>query len=117
MDKLKYPQNWDAIANEVKNKADWLCLGCNKLCRKPKESCEDFSARTGYSLSDVTAHPQRWTLTVAHLNHVPMDCREENLKALCSVCHLAYDLEQHKKTRSGKRYRDAEAGGQLTLCD
>ena len=54
---------------------------------------------------------------MAHLNHIPMDCREENLKALCSVCHLAYDLEQHKKTRSGKRYRDAEAGGQLTLFD
>jgi hypothetical protein len=30
-------------------------------------------------------------LTVAHLNHDPQDCRDENLKAFCQRCHLRYD--------------------------
>ncbi len=42
-------------------------------------------------------------LTVAHLNHTPGDDRDENLKALCSWCHLNYDKLQHKKTRSERR--------------
>ncbi len=31
------------------------------------------------------------TLTVAHLNHNPSDCRDENLAALCNQCHNEYD--------------------------
>lgn len=42
---------------------------------------------------------------VAHLNHVPGDDRDENLKALCDYCHLAYDQPQHALTR--KRRKDA----------
>jgi hypothetical protein len=39
-------------------------------------------------------------LTVAHLNHVAGDDRDENLAALCQWCHLHYDAEHHKETRS-----------------
>jgi hypothetical protein len=39
-------------------------------------------------------------LTVAHLNHVAGDDRDENLKALCQWCHLHYDAEHHKESRS-----------------
>ena len=39
-------------------------------------------------------------LTVAHLNHDPSDNRDENLKALCQWCHLNYDKEHHKESRS-----------------
>ena len=46
-------------------------------------------------------------LTVAHLNHVPGDDREENLRALCQRCHLRYDRQQHaesaRTTRARKR--------------
>jgi hypothetical protein len=30
-------------------------------------------------------------LTVAHLNHDPADCRDENLRAGCQLHHLRYD--------------------------
>ena len=30
-------------------------------------------------------------LTVAHLNHDPSDCRDENLEALCQRCHNRLD--------------------------
>jgi hypothetical protein len=38
---------------------------------------------------------RRWiviVLTVAHLNHDPADCREENLRALCQRCHNRLDV-------------------------
>ena len=34
------------------------------------------------------------TLTVAHINHVESDCRDENLVALCAGCHLRYDSQR-----------------------
>jgi hypothetical protein len=47
-----------------------------------------------------------WTgivLTVAHLNHVAGDDRDENLRALCQWCHLNYDKEHHAETRSKRK--------------
>lgn len=52
-----------------------------------------------------------FTLTVAHLNHRPEDCRPDNLRALCSGCHLRYDGSQ----MALKRQLKAERNGQLNL--
>lgn len=41
----------------------------------------------------------RVVLTVAHLNHVPGDDRDDNLRAWCQWCHLMYDREHHRETR------------------
>lgn len=45
----------------------------------------------------------RVILTVAHLNHVAGDDRDENLKALCQWCHLNYDLGHHHETRAARK--------------
>jgi hypothetical protein len=45
-------------------------------------------------------------LSVAHLNHVAGDDRDENLRALCAWCHLTYDLVHHRETRCHRK--DAE---------
>lgn len=45
----------------------------------------------------------RIVLTVAHLNHVSGDNRDENLAALCQWCHLHYDAEHHKESRSVRK--------------
>jgi hypothetical protein len=45
----------------------------------------------------------RVVLTVAHLNHVAGDDRNENLKVLCQWCHLHYDAGQHKQTRATRK--------------
>jgi hypothetical protein len=42
-------------------------------------------------------------LTVAHLNHVAGDERDENLMALCQWCHLHYDRAQHSQTRCKRK--------------
>lgn len=78
-----YPDNWEEIAFSVKTELDWKCEECGMQCRRPGEPFDTH----------------RRTLTVAHLNHDPSDCRRENLKALCSGCHNRYDAKHRAETR------------------
>ena len=86
MDRSKYPPNWDEIATRIKTQAAWKCERCGKQCRWPDEQFDTH----------------RRTLTVAHINHIEMDCTDENLVALCSVCHLNYDRERRKMQRAAR---------------
>lgn len=127
MDLSRYPKNWKAIALQIKEAADWHCENCQRPCRRPGESWDELEQRVKndwevYVEIDteefgVVEVPKfnRFTLTVAHLNHNPMDCRRENLKALCSVCHLRYDARHHAHSRSGNQLRRRETVGQLKL--
>ena len=45
----------------------------------------------------------RIVLTVAHLNHKPEDCSDENLVALCQRCLLRYDAKHHAATAAATR--------------
>ena len=86
MQRELYPDDWDEIAFAVKEEAGWKCEECGLQCRKPGEPFDTH----------------RRTLTVSHQNHDPSDCRRENLKALCSACHLRYDAKHHAATRAAK---------------
>lgn len=55
-------------------------------------------------------------LTVAHLNHDPRDCREENLQALCQRCHLALDLAHHQRNAAATRHA-AKGTPDLFACE
>lgn len=89
----EYPENWRRLAKEYKNSVNWVCEVCGKQCRKPGEKFDTHKR----------------TLTVAHLNHTPMDVRPENLKAMCAPCHLKYDAKHHAETRkANRRKKDAE---------
>lgn len=60
----------------------------------------------GVRFGNADAAPERKSrnirvvLTIAHLNHVAGDDRDENLKALCQWCHLHYDADHHRETRA-----------------
>ncbi len=47
-------------------------------------------------------------LTIAHLDHQPENCADDNLAAMCQRHHLAYDHEHHK--RNAQATRRAKAG-------
>ncbi len=87
MDRTKYPANWDEIAATIKDQAGWKCEQCGLQCRFPGD--------------EFDTHKR--TLTVAHINHVEMDCRPENLVALCPRCHLAYDQTRKVMQRLAKK--------------
>jgi hypothetical protein len=65
----------------------------------------------GKTTSDLIEHPQRYALSVAHLDHQPGNCDRANLKALCMPCHCRYDL----RCMAQKRRLKAERLGQLRI--
>jgi hypothetical protein len=111
-----YPDNWEYVSLFVRGKADWKCQACGKRCRSSGEPIQAFINRVDADLeAEIRKHPIRYCLTVAHLNHKPMDCRIENLMAMCAPCHLKYDAEYHAEQRKINRYKLLEKNGQLTL--
>lgn len=114
-----YPSNWEAIALEIKQNANWICQGCAKPCRRPKESIQAFISRTFDTVNaeEAIAYPQRYCLTVAHLDHTPPNCDYSNLRALCSVCHLRYDKDHHVKSRKANKAKKLKDQGQLSIFE
>ena len=92
-----YPPEWKQISHRVREAANWTCQQCGKPCRRPNDPCGS----------------KRIELTTSHTNHNPMDCRAENLRALCNPCHLRYDGKRHAHTRKYGR----TAKTQVTIED
>lgn len=45
----------------------------------------------------------RIVCTVAHLDHTPENCADENLRFLCQRCHLAHDKKHHAESAYATR--------------
>lgn len=104
-----YPADWEAISLRIRRREDWHC----KFCGVAQAS---VNPRTGSIVY----------LSVAHLGvpkpdgspgdpHDKMDCRDENLAALCQRCHLNYDRKDHLLNMAWRRIRARLAAGQLWL--
>lgn len=122
-----YPPNWEAIALAKKEAANWTCEHCGRPCRRPGVDWIDFEMwlyeqfQPHFDWWDdcfedgpdglATRKPQRFTLTVAHLDQNPQNNAPGNLAALCAPCHLRHDAPH----RIGNSYRKREHQGQLSL--
>ena len=60
-----------------------------------------------YNADKVDAmHPvtgSKVVLTIAHLDHTPENCDDENLRAWCQRCHLTYDAPMKAARRKAKK--------------
>lgn len=94
----KYPANWKAISNRIRFERSGGYCECQGECglHEGRRCTEKHGRAARYANGKVV-------LTVAHLNHEPSDCRDENLKAMCQRCHLRYDRDLHAETRAGGR--------------
>jgi len=63
-----YPADWEEIAARIKAAAGWRCEHC------------------GWSHDPTVGR----VLTVHHIDGNPANCNDENLAALCQVCHLRW---------------------------
>jgi hypothetical protein len=132
VDRSLYPDNWESIAYSIKTAANWTCKKCGKPCRPLGISQADTEQWLREHHRSWLPHlykevydeelgiisvlkPQRFTLTTAHLDHNPANCATENLKALCSVCHLNLDRDDWNRTRKAREMKRREYHGQLTL--
>lgn len=96
--KERYPKNWKEISLRIRARAGGKC---------------EFCGAENYKPHPVTG--SKVVLTVAHLDHNPQNCADENLKALCQRCHLTYDARHHAKNASITRYKRKLENGQLEL--
>jgi len=115
MDLSRYPSNWADIALSVKRAAGWCCEDCGRPCRRPGQRWLDFAQEIWESgWQDDLDSPSRFVLTTAHLDQDPGNNDRNNLRALCSVCHLNYDRQFQVFNHMAKLERNT---GQLNLFD
>ncbi|HIH2621699.1 TPA: hypothetical protein ACYLIB_005653 [Burkholderia cenocepacia] len=130
----RYPANWPEIRARILARASNCCEQCHVangdvITRGTGKDAgtfqrfvgdgEVFDAINGKVLGVCKASEYssngHWTkvvLTIAHLDHVPEHCDDDNLKALCQRCHLAYDAEHHRANAAATR-RARKAIGDL----
>lgn len=105
----RYPDDWSDISARIRFvRADGRCE-CDGRCG------HDHGGRC--LAHHNWPHPETGSkviLTVAHLDHTPENCDDDNLMAACQRCHLAYD--RHLHTANARRTRD-ERRGQSSLLD
>lgn len=105
----RYPADWPDISHRIRfDRAEGQCE-CAGECRKrhPSGRCP---AR------HLERHPRTGSvvvLTVAHLDHTPENVDDDNLRAMCQACHLAYDADVH--AANARRTRGESLPGQETL--
>jgi hypothetical protein len=115
----RYPDNWVEISQYIRfERAGGRCE-CTGECGLHEGRCKALHGQP---------HPvtgSRVILTTAHIGegtgdkHDKMDCRPENLKAMCQRCHLIFDLPEHihnaNVTRHSKQRQAAVEAGQQEM--
>lgn len=102
-DKSLYPADWKAISKRIRfERAGGRCEFCGAENAQP--------------------HPltgSKVVLTVAHLDHNPANCADDNLRALCQRCHNRYDRSFRNgnaaATRARKKADAVKRVGQLLM--
>jgi hypothetical protein len=91
--RARYPKDWKAISLRIRNEragGRCECVG----------ECGDDHAGDGRCLAlNYELHPytgSKVVLTVAHLDHTPENCGDDNLKAMCQRCHNRYDMPMRR---------------------
>lgn len=112
--KHRYPKDWKQVRERILKRANWKC---------EHEGCRARGGATGYWRNGrfVTMPEVLWqagckpgdvvacdngeklkiikiVLTIAHLDHTPENCADDNLRAWCQRHHLAYDAKHHAIT-------------------
>lgn len=111
----RYPKDWPSIRQRILSRAQYRCEwpGCRAAHRtlghwrtRPTEfewvplprSLRDagvdkpcrIACADGGQLKIIMI-----VLTIAHLDHTPENCADDNLRAWCQRHHLAYDSKHH----------------------
>jgi len=103
-------------ANMALYPSDWKSIRA-RILERDGHKCQ-FCGAANYEPHPITG--SKVVLTIAHIhNPDPMDCRDENLAALCNLCHNRLDGSMRAKhaaeTRRRKKIERIKASGQLEL--
>ncbi len=107
----RYPAEWPVISLRIRKERAGDRCECQGECGHDHGGrCPESNGQT----HSITG--SKVVLTVAHLDNTPEHCEDENLRAMCQRCHLAYDRDHHvanlRRTMSRRRI---ERAGTLEL--
>lgn len=88
--------------NRGRYPSDWKTVIRPRILARAGNRCEGSPAYPQCRARNHQPHPvtgSRVVLTIAHLNHTPEDCSDDNLRAWCQRCHLTYDRPHHAAQR------------------
>lgn len=135
--RARYPKDWPAIRKRILKRAGNRCETCRAknhtvIARGLRKDAGTYMTMTGRIRDAETGKNLGWgrgseydaekftriVLTIAHLDHTPENCADDNLRALCQMHHLRYDLEHHQRnaraTRQARKAAERRAvGGDL----
>ena len=104
--RARYPKDWRAISTRIR------FVRAEGQCECEGECGQSHDGRCAHWHNERMATGSKCVLTVAHLNHRPEDCRDDNLRAMCQGCHLRYDHKMHIANGRATR-RKCKADGDL----
>ena len=111
----RYPTNWKAISDRVRFERAAGRGECTGECGAEHGLDYHDGWVSGQSRCR-RVHGKRAAvgggkvvLTVAHLDHVPENVADTNLKAMCQACHLAHDKDHHQSNAKKTRARRVRA--------
>jgi hypothetical protein len=113
--RARYPKDWKRIRERILVRARDRCEECgveNHDLGYREEGTGEFVSVKGRHYMFIPPRVRTFTivLTIAHLDHTPENCADENLKALCQRCHLRYDHEHHMQNAAATRRKDKAVG-------
>lgn len=105
--RARYPKDWKALSERIRHdRAKGRCECTGECGGDHQGRCKAFNGRPHpVTLSTVV-------LTTAHLDHIPENCGDDNLKAMCQRCHNKYDAPM-RRAGIAKRAREQCAGADL----
>lgn len=135
-----YPDDWNEISRKVREAAGWKCQQCGAphgelICRRidnPSIWVLDEEGKFGHYEEQIYLAPVKVKVSVHHIgapkpDGTPgdstdkLDCRPENLIALCARCHLVVDKAVSKKhareTRLWIKRQRVKDAGQLEMFE
>lgn len=107
--RARYPKDWKTISKRIRFERAASKCECDGECGG------DHIGRC--SVVNGTRHPLTGSvvvLTVAHLDHTPENCADDNLKAMCQRCHNRYDAPM-RRAGIARRQREALQMQELPL--
>lgn len=132
----RYPADWPAIRERILKRAGYRCEHPGCLARQysvgwwivdpnaqawrwspawgqndnPRtySDARQVAAELDHGRSEEGPKPIVIVLTIAHLDHQPENCADDNLRAMCQRHHLAHDHDHHRA--NAQATRRAKAG-------
>lgn len=100
-ERARYPRDWKAISARIRARAGGRCecegeCGLHSTTPGPRRCVEVHGEPARFARGRIV-------LTVAHLDHTPENCADDNLRAMCQRCHLRYDRDHHAETAAATR--------------